>query len=138
MPSNPFQVFKTPNVKASAAVLPCVVIYRTGENTAATATTKASHRPLGVSAEFTKYQPISYISNVNHADTGDPITYFSEGSQAQVRVGAVALTANAELSFNSDGEAIAAGSGDWVIGTANHAAPADGKVEVALKFYVKA
>lgn len=138
MPSNPFQVFKTPNVKASAAVLPGVVIYRTGENTAATSTAKTTQIPLGIVAEWTKYQPISYITNVNHADTGDPITYHSEGSQAQGRVGAVALAANVELSANGSGNLIAASSGDWVVGTANHAAPANGKVEVSVKIYLKA
>lgn len=136
--SNPFQVVRGPQVKASAAVLPCVVIKRTGENTAATATTKASDQPLGVTAEWTKYQPISYITNVNHADTGDPITYFSEGSVAQLSLTAVAVTAGAELSFSAAGLGQAAVSGDWVVGIANHAAPASGKVEVQLRFYIKA
>lgn len=135
--SSPFQVFRSPQVIASAAVLPCVVIKRTGENTAATATAKATDIPLGVTTEWTKYPPVDYIANVNHADTNDPITYHSEGATCQVRVGAVALAANAEVTFNAAGGAIAAVSGDWVFGITNHAAPEASKVEVFLKFYQK-
>jgi len=139
----PFQVFRGPQVRASAAVLPCVVLRYTGENQAATATAKAtaSHRPIGVSAEWTKYPPTpAFISNVNHADSGDPITYYTAGSVAQVRVGSSALSsADTELTFDGSGYAIAAVSGDWVFGRNNHVAAANAKVEVRLEQpYIKA
>jgi len=135
---SPFQVFRKPQVRASAVVEPAVAIYRTAATTAATATAKATHRVIGISADWPKYHPLPGVTITAHAETGDQITYHTAGTECYWKVGAVAIAADVELTPNASGQCILAVSGDLVCARSVFAAAIGARATVCvIEPYVK-